>query len=260
MGPDLSRFNSAIFVSLTANEYIVAAVTEEFVTGSDWIPRDVDDFHRSTILQMQQNSSEYDRLDSETCIREYGVDYLSSRRHALVIVSGQAQNPLLGVLHWTYNKTQNSWVCGTTQAPSDMLETIPIEDFDCSISVALYENEAFLMAGREVQYCLSQKVEDRCRLEFAVPIMIAVLTCNSVKLVCMVLTIVMCREATFVTMGDALSSMLESPDLNTVGMCIATKKDFETDWPGAEPKRWVAQKHFRFEAVGLQRWFLSNAM
>ncbi|KAH7383464.1 hypothetical protein BKA64DRAFT_582563, partial [Cadophora sp. MPI-SDFR-AT-0126] len=253
-------FNSAIFVSLTANEYIVAAVTENFINGAEWTLDGSDDFHHLIVSQMQQNISSYDRLEPEDCIREYGVDYLSSRRHALVVVSGQNPDPLLGILDWMYDNSQNSWVCGTTQGPNNTLETIPIENFDCSIHVALYENEAFLMADREVEYCLSQKVEDRCRLQFAVPIMVAVLSCNFVKLLCMVLTIWKCREPTFVTLGDALSSFLEVPDRYTMGMCIARKKEFENAWPDGEPKRWDVRKHFRFEAVGLQRWIGSNTL
>lgn len=219
-----------------------------------------DDFHHLIVSQMQQNISSYDRLTPEDCIRAYGVDYLSSRRHALVVVSGQNSDPLLGILDWMYVDTQNSWVCGTTQGANNTLETIPIDNFDCSIHVALYENEAFLMADKEVEYCLSQKVDDLCRLEFAVPIMIAVLACNFVKLFCMVVTIWKCREPTFVTLGDALSSFLDDPDRNTVGMCIATKKDFENGWPDGEPKRWTVKKHFTYEAVGLQRWIGSNTM
>ncbi|KAG4442025.1 hypothetical protein IFR05_002493 [Cadophora sp. M221] len=253
-------FNSAIFVSLTANEYIVAAVTEDFVNGSEWTLDGSDDFHHLVVSQMQQNISSYDRLEPEDCIREYGVDYLSSRRHTLVVVSGQNTDPLLGILDWMYDDTQNSWVCGTTQGANNTLETIPIDNFDCSIHVALYENEAFLMADSEVEYCLSQKVEDQCRLEFAIPIMIAVLACNFVKLFCMVVTIWKCRDPTFVTLGDALSSFLDDPDRNTVGMCIATKQDFENGWPDGEPKRWIVRKHFTYEAVGLQRWVGSNTM
>lgn len=116
------------------------------------------------------------------------------------------------------------------------------------------------MAEREVEHCLSQKVEDRCRLQFAVPIMIAVLSCNFVKLLCMVLTIWKCREPNFVPLGDALCSFLEDPDQNTLGMCIARKKEFDNAWPDGGPKRWKEKKHFRYEAVGLQRWIGSNTM
>ncbi|KAL2067586.1 hypothetical protein VTL71DRAFT_2011 [Oculimacula yallundae] len=253
-------FNSAIFVSLTANEYIVAAVTDDFINGAKWTLDGSDDFHHLIVAQMQQNISTYDRLEPEECIREYGVDYLSSRRHTLVVVSGQNPDPLLGILDWMYDESRNSWVCGTTQGANNTLETIPIDDFDCSVNVALYENDAFLMADREVLYCLSQKVEDQCRLQFAVPIMIAVLCCNFVKLLCMVVTIWMCQEPTFVTLGDALCSFLENPDPNTIGMCISTKKDFENRWPDGEPKQWTLKRHFRYEAVGFRRWLGSNTL
>ncbi len=210
---------------------------------------------------MQQNISTYERLDPTACIKEYGVDYVSSRRHTLVVVSGQSSNCLLGILDWMYNETQNSWVCGTTEGPNQTLDTMPIEHFDCSISVALYENEAFLMADRTVEYCLSQKVKDECRLQFAVPIMVVVLSCNVVKLLCMAVMIWSCREPTFVTLGDALSSMLEYPDRCTNGMCTATKKEFEkVVWPDQDPKRWSTKRKFQCEAVGIRRWVLSNIL
>jgi hypothetical protein len=255
-----TRFNSAIFVSLTANEYLVAAVTQDFTTGANWTLSGSDAFHQSLLTEMQQNVSSYERLDQAACITEYGVDYLSSRRHVLVVVDGQLSDPLVGILDWTYDTPQNSWVCGTNSGPNMTLETISIDNFDCNIPVAL-GNDTWLMANQQVNYCLSQPVEDQCRLQFAVPIMVVVLCCNCVKLLAMTITLWKCREPTFVTLGDALNSLLRRPDPYTVGMCIATKKEFENGaWPASQPKRWSSKRHFRCEGVGIRRWVLTNSV
>jgi hypothetical protein len=239
---------------------LVAAVTQDFVNGADWTLAGSDAFHQTLLTQMQQNISSYERLDQAACITEYGVDYLSSRRHALVVVDGQLSDPLVGILDWTYDAPQNSWVCGTTLGPNMTLETISIDDFDCNIPVAL-GNDTWLMANQQVNYCLSQQVEDQCRLQFAVPIMVVVLCCNFVKLIAMIVTLWKCREPTFVTLGDALKSLLDQPDPYTVGMCIATKKEFEdTKWPASQPKQWSSKKHFRCESVGIRRWILTNSV
>lgn len=208
---------------------------------------------------MQRNASSYQKLDHESCITEYGVDYLSSRGNVLVVVDGRTSDPLLGVLDWTYNSPRNSWICGTTLESNMTLETISIDNFDCTVPEAL-GNDTWLMGEYEVSYCLSQKVEDKCRLQFAAPIMVVVLCCNFVKLLAMIITLWKCKEKTFVTLGDALASFLENPDRNTVGMCIATKKDFEARWPAREAKRWSPKKQFRFKGVGIRRWILTNGV
>ncbi|KUJ17807.1 uncharacterized protein LY89DRAFT_733629 [Mollisia scopiformis] len=254
-------FNSALFVSLTANEYVVATVSEDFVNGANWTLASVDTRHQSLISQMQQNISSYEKLDDATCIKEYGVDYLSDRRHVFVVVSGQFADPLLGYLDWNYDGSLNSWVCGTSQGPNSTIETISIDIYDCSIPVALGNITFWTMADQPVEYCLSQKVPDECRLQIAVPIMLIVLICNAVKLSCMTITIWKFKEPTFVTLGDALSGMLENPDPHTVGMCTATKKQFQDGaWPDREPQRWTLQRHFRYKAVGMRRWVLSNSI
>lgn len=220
-----------------------------------------DAYHETLLRQIQQNVSHYERLDQPSCIKEYGVDYLSSRRHAVVVVSNSSgSDPLLGILDWTYGQSQNSWVCGASLEGNMTLIPLPISDFDCSISVAL-SNDSWYMANEQVEYCLSEPVPDVCRLQFAVPIMVVVLSCNFFKLLCMTITIWKCSEFSMVTLGDAVSSFLERPDSSTNGMCIVTKKEIESGaWTRRQPKRWEDRRSFHLEAVGLRRWILSNSM
>jgi hypothetical protein len=135
-----------------------------------------------------------------------------------------------------------------------------INDFDCSISVAL-SNDTWYMADQLVEYCLSEPVPGICRLQFAVPIMVVVLCCNFVKLLCMVFTVWRCREFSMVTLGDAVSSFLETPDPCTKGMCTVTKREIEKGtWTSDEPRKWENRKSFHCEAVGIRRWILSNSL
>jgi hypothetical protein len=206
-----------------------------------------------------------------------------------VVVGGDdITDSLVGVLDWSYDRPRNSWICGTSSEGNKTLITESIADFDCSISVALSEdNDPWLMNNQSVEYCLSEPVPDVCRLQFAIPIMVVVLACNFIKLLCMILTLWRCKEPTLVTLGDALSSFLEKvspvnslialfsssvlrlsltslclqPDHNTRGMCTITKRQIEAgDWPYlSRPKRWTDRRPFRFEAIGLRRWIFSNA-
>jgi hypothetical protein len=239
---------------------MVAAVTQDFVNGANWTLAGSDIIHRSLLTEMQRNISSYERLDQAACITDYGVDYLSSRRNVLVVVDGQLSNPLIGTLDWMYEAPQNSWTCGTTVGSNMSLETIPIDNFDCNIPVAL-GNDTWFMGSQQVKYCLSQGVEDQCRLQFAVPIMVVVLVCNFFKLMAMGLTLWKFREPTLVTLGDALNSLLSKPDPYTVGICIAAKKDFrEGAWPVSKARRWIPKKHFLCEGVGIRRWVLTNGL
>lgn len=234
-------------------------MSQDFVNGANWTLPGSDAFHRSLLTEMQRNATSYQELDQATCITEYGADYISSRRHVLVVVDGQPSGSLLGILDWTYNSPRNSWICGTTLDSNMKLETISIDNFDCTVPDAL-GNDTWLMGDQQVSYCLSQQVEDQCRLQFAVPIMVVVLCCNFVKLLAMIITLWKCKEESFVTLGDALHSFLESPDANTAGMCIATKKDFDGKWPAPESKRWSSKKQFWYEGVGIRRWILTNTV
>jgi len=140
------------------------------------------------------------------------------------------------------------------------LKTQSIDDFDCTIPVAL-ANGSWEMGNQTVEYCLSETVPDHCRLQFSVPIMIAVIICNFIKLICITLTIWK-SDFTLVTLGDAISSFLETPDPASKGMCTATKKEIQDGWwpVSNRPRRWLNKRTFWYEAVGFQRWLWSNVL
>lgn len=58
--------------------------------------------------------------------------------------------------------------------------------------------------GQEIDYCLSQKKEDHCTLEFSLVIMIVVICCNAAKAIAMTLAIRGDEDEILVTIGHVL--------------------------------------------------------
>ncbi|ODM21052.1 hypothetical protein SI65_04105 [Aspergillus cristatus] len=88
---------------------------------------------------------------------------------------------------------------------------------------ALDSVRADSLPALSVDYCLSQKVEEECQLLFSLPICIIVILCNIVKIVCMFMTAHDPRKEIFLTVGDAISSFLNRPDMTTEGNCLLSK-------------------------------------
>lgn len=70
----------------------------------------------------------------------------------------------------------------------------------------------FLGDALPVDRCLSQKVDEKCQLLFSLPICLTVIFCNAIKVMCMFLTAYDDRREIILTVGDAISSFLSSPD------------------------------------------------
>lgn len=99
-----------------------------------------------------------------------------------------------------------------------------------------------------VQYCLSEPVEERCRVQFSMVIMSVSILCNFLKALCMLLTLRLQYFRPLVTPGDAMESFLRRADSTTMGMCLAGIAWFSQDrWGKAPMKRKALQS----------RWFLS---
>ncbi|KAK4208548.1 hypothetical protein QBC37DRAFT_325535 [Rhypophila decipiens] len=256
-------FNSAIFVNLTANEYTVALVTNDFVKGARFsVPENVASEMAPILVAMQQNLStpRYERLESVDCIKAYKVDFLSDRRNVAVVAvqTDEEPSPFLGYMKWTYNKIQNSWVCGGNITDEGRIAPEDIDDYDCTAEDAL-ESLPIAFGDYEMDYCLSERVRHGCHLQFSLPIMLIVICCNTAKAVAIAIMLSK-KEITLLTLGDAIASFLDRPDPTTRGMCTLTMKDVKSGyWPdNPEASRWQYSKHFRWEAVGLWRWVGSN--
>ena len=104
----------------------------------------------------------------------------------------------------------------------------------------------------EISGCKSERVAEKCKVQFSLGIMIAVICCNLVKACCMVMAVVRSREPTLVTLGDAIDSFLRIPDPTTMGICFADRRFIKREWKNgsrAGPRQWKRK--------GIQRWWTS---
>ncbi|OGM48153.1 hypothetical protein ABOM_002804 [Aspergillus bombycis] len=110
-----------------------------------------------------------------------------------------------------------------------------------------------------VDYCLSEKVEERCRVMYSAAICLLVIVCNAIKVVCILFTIRLRRKELFFTVGDAIASFMKYPDRTTLGRCWVDQKKAKSVFakPGPVESRMLPPRGRWHHAVGRRRWTLS---
>lgn len=95
-------------------------------------------------------------------------------------------------------------------------EWLPSDDF---LVTAPQRKMAF-----PIDHCLSQYVDEQCQLLYNMPIGIVIIICILLKVICLSFLVNIDRRNLFLTVGDAISSYLQSPDPLTKGWCMLSKK------------------------------------
>ena len=125
---------------------------------------------------------------------------------------------------------------------------------------------------------------EHCQLLFSPPICIIVICCNAAKVFCMLLAMRDDRDEIFLTIGDAIASFVQSPDLYTAGQCWMSKNDVSTsliywercrrwfswsnqghspmgsDWRYQKVPRTLGHRKRWWQAANISHWILTIAM
>lgn len=107
-----------------------------------------------------------------------------------------------------------------------------------------------------IQYCLSQKVQESCQLQFSATILYVVIGCNIIKLTCLLSTLYRMNTPTLVTVGDAIGNFLQQPDDLTRGICTASKSSIQIQkrMDSTGPQRWDHRSYRWFTSASSLRW------
>lgn len=119
----------------------------------------------------------------------------------------------------------------------------------------------FPVEEASIQYCLSQPVEEQCKTQFSLGIMITILICNLIKVACMGAIVWQLDSEPLVTFGDAVASFLAQPDLTTKDIPLYGRSrfkdsvvwDFDFATLGSEIPRW-------YRSISKRRWLVCNSL
>lgn len=217
----ISRYNSAVFEALSANEYNVLVVTEGFLTGAPWsngsynglseaylpsymakrpLPAYDSPVRVATVKRLQDNIKALERLDNAACMKAYQSRLLSDRRNLLAVTSAKPVNSsnLLNVmLELPNGNDPTGWICLFLPARTNKRGRL----ITCDVNLAVQHADSWKVGGEAIEYCLSETVEEHCKLQFSKIIMVVVIVCNLVKVCCMLSAILKQFGESLVTTG-----------------------------------------------------------
>ena len=207
----------------------------------------------------------YEDLTPSHCANLYNWDFLSTRRNLFLITNHTSnatfRNTLLELFDIAgddYSRTP--WLCPGPLGHQSECDRSWIS----SMAVNKHPWVLTLFTGEvvEVRGCKSEIVEERCKVQFSLGIMIAVICCNLVKACAMIMTIVGSQEPTLVTLGDAIDSFLRIPDPTTMGICFADRLFIDREWRRGRrtgPRQWKQKGGQRWWTnVSKTRWITCN--
>lgn len=141
---------------------------------------------------------------------------MSDRRNLVLVSSTQnSANSVLsdhGITHAIDDRSA-FWICSKDRGTGP--------DASCDPEAVLENAASWTVWGYPIEYCLGERTEEKCALQFSFDIMIVVIVCNFIGLALM-LYVLFCLDAEQIltSVGSAMASFLRFPDQTTAGKCL----------------------------------------
>ncbi|GAB7353596.1 hypothetical protein MBLNU459_g4017t1 [Dothideomycetes sp. NU459] len=235
---DFTRYNSVVYSTLSATDYVSVLVTEDFVNQGWWNSTDLNIntlglINASSIQYLQANASRLTKLNNADCIERYGTSMIESNWGDVLVVTNLERNDS-SIYAWQHTPesggyNDEEWVCSggrdytgmgcDTQSLISHADnwTLSRPSF-CDRPLYNYTDEGICAVApfvAPVQYCLAREVMPHCTVSISVTLMGAVIASNLAKILCLVCTLFAFHFHPLATVGDAIASFLERPDPTT---------------------------------------------
>ena len=270
-------YNSAVFSTLSSQRIGVYVVTSDFLEGAPFIYGPSPAMYYPSLLPAQDLQDPSD--DSQDTLRDFVQDYKTN--HSIAKLENKecvdtysapiitTHSDLVLVLDSDYQDANDSVIWAHQNLYS------PLFYYGVSVlcfpafcagpgAITSLQNVSFGMEDGTVayvDYCVSKVVREHCKLQFSLTIMIVVIVCNMIKTVCMVMISWKQEPEPLVTLGDAIASFLDRPDVTTENKCIAGRTRFEgTTYWGLLLSRWHPEHLRWFRAASRKRWIVCNVL
>ncbi|KAK4249236.1 hypothetical protein C7999DRAFT_39652 [Corynascus novoguineensis] len=270
-------YNSAIFTSISANEYNVTVVPSSFITiqNRSALPANFRT-PRLNILYDAAISGRLIRMDREECLDTYARNFQSSYGELLLVTPDPTKDgtdlpsphrhpATLALANFGCGIRQPyQWMC-TGRLETEGICGTPCEDVIPEFRADPDQWQPFGVGARGgVAECYALPTEERCRLLFSPTLCWVVTGLNLVKGVLMLVTALRGRRkeqgGVILTMGDAVASFLRVPDEATADMCLASKEivvaGTRTGLWSREPRTVTGWRRRKFVAASSRRWMV----
>ncbi|KAK0670153.1 hypothetical protein QBC41DRAFT_273392 [Cercophora samala] len=251
-------YNSAVFRSLSSNNYTIAVVKDSFVHGSSWslgaaeerratspgwhmADERVNPYlwnHSDIISGIQRDVVEglYTRINTSACFDLYD-DYWQPQGNAVILVRNETvQHPsnhdsllmYVSIIPRSDNWPKNMWALEAEPGTFVARSQIPKPVRDWYLGPHRYEVASCFVQSTE-------QLQTRCRFEYSPYILLVICLMNVVRIAIMISMWIFQgnrsdsqeqQTAILCTLGDAIASFMRNPDSTTVDMGLATKEDF----------------------------------
>ncbi len=263
-------YNSAIFSTIGTNVFDVFVGSENLVTGVglNWsLPLDDPSYPNST-LRDYQKAANWNNLTNEECIKVYSQQFVTGNNDLLAVTSAlNATTPEPNSSYPLYvqsvENADDLWLCDKTSdiETNNSCNTSALLTDAANWTINIHRGGGYPTQAVLIQYCLSQRVDEHCTLQFSLLIITIVIVCNITKLACMTMLLLQQQAKPLVTLGDAVESFLATPDPTTENMCLAEKRVFSAKQP------WLARRNsyepkqvLWFASASWKRWLTCNIL
>ncbi|KAF2651829.1 hypothetical protein K491DRAFT_579053, partial [Lophiostoma macrostomum CBS 122681] len=221
------------------------------------VPNFVDPLRIQTALV--HHMSQFERLEKNECIEAYAKQILSDRRNLVLVTSFSSYQDMM--------PDENA-----RQAP-DFLRHPQSRKALCSdggYKQANTQREPWSVFGFEVDYCISEKPDEKCSIDVAISLLLTVIAFDLIRVTTMIVSMYCLQKEPLLTIGDAISSfILQKPD--SLGFrCLSTRRDVqetrrkirkvEYKAPSMAPRLFRQEEVRRFRACSKLRWAIASAL
>lgn len=187
-----------------------------------------------------------ERLEPGACIEAYARSFVSARSNLIVITSNSSSSTEEGEIfdvesggdititggQDSENLDPHPWIC------ADSLKCLEYSNYStegprcinyefCDVDVlGIRKNpESWTLNDRQVDYCLSEKSEEHCKLRLNAVIAALIIVTNFAKALLIIASYFLVKEKQLLGIGDAIVSFLSRPDPVTEGSSLLSKDD-----------------------------------
>lgn len=278
-------YNAAVFSSVATYAYPIASTNAEYANslwnGTDFSVTDYSSFANYTNgssyegAEQFRNLTLYNESSLEDCMSAFATDFQTSIGGLLLVLDvpeaagSNFTDPIIFSLDlsWTNGAScvgdEYAWMCA--QTGKNICSSILGGAETCAQQLPALKTNITgwrpFVAEYPVRSCFVVQEEGRCKLQASLQVIIVVLVLNFLKAMAMFSMLKVLKEAPLLTMGDAVASFLESPDLQTKGLCLVSRHQITRRWGNRPrlvfgPRKYTGRRRRWFSGAGKFRQIL----